>query len=361
MTALKDALSKFVYIEAKVAQAKGLGRTRLTPPRCYEETTGVFTKESPKVRVTQPCSHAFGFHEPSGAGRSEMAGYLGLSYDKRTGALRFKAEPKHRFNGTLAPKTTERIAACAAVGLAYWSDHPKPNHVWAVDDEQQAHAVEIDVKASKARHACYSWTSASGAPCTHPTQGTSEPFEKPATMGDLMTMMQPPSRDVSAELGVTGHCSAGRHTRCPYQDGGQSHGGITTSDGNRYSCPCECHSVHQIETQIHQQPVADYTTPTPVPRVPTAQEVIAQVRGERARPAPSRPAPKTPKQVPAPDPLAEARVTVGSIGFDPDYLSEATDAELTAAYSVADQIEMEPDMESRIGAELDRRGIDLPE
>jgi hypothetical protein len=42
--------------------------------------------------------------------------------------------------------TREAMAACAAVGLAYWSDHPKPSHVWAVDADQQPHPVRIDRK-----------------------------------------------------------------------------------------------------------------------------------------------------------------------------------------------------------------------
>lgn len=50
------------------------------------------------------------------------------------------------------PKTTAaRLAACAAVGLSYWSGHPLAGHVWAVDDTQQAHAVQVDYKRGQAR------------------------------------------------------------------------------------------------------------------------------------------------------------------------------------------------------------------
>lgn len=48
-------------------------------------------------------------------------------------------------------QTQERLAACAAVGLGYWSGHPRAGWAWAVDDAQQAHAVEIDRKRGRAR------------------------------------------------------------------------------------------------------------------------------------------------------------------------------------------------------------------
>lgn len=39
--------------------------------------------------------------------------------------------------------TATKMAACAAVGLHYWADHPLPGRVWAVDDNQQAHVVRV--------------------------------------------------------------------------------------------------------------------------------------------------------------------------------------------------------------------------
>jgi hypothetical protein len=44
-----------------------------------------------------------------------------------------------------------RVAACAAVGLSYWSGHPVAGCVWAVDSDQAAHVVKIDYKGSRAR------------------------------------------------------------------------------------------------------------------------------------------------------------------------------------------------------------------
>jgi hypothetical protein len=53
------------------------------------------------------------------------------------------------------PKSTrERLAACAAVGLYFWSDHPTTHHVWAVDDHQQAHVVRICRDDGTAQHVC---------------------------------------------------------------------------------------------------------------------------------------------------------------------------------------------------------------
>ncbi|MDP7733659.1 DUF7457 domain-containing protein [Mycobacterium paragordonae] len=37
--------------------------------------------------------------------------------------------------------TLGKMAACEAVGLSYWSDHPANGCVWAVDSDQQAHVV----------------------------------------------------------------------------------------------------------------------------------------------------------------------------------------------------------------------------
>lgn len=41
-------------------------------------------------------------------------------------------------------RTRENVAACEALGLSFWSEHPQPGVLWAVDDHQQAHAVKID-------------------------------------------------------------------------------------------------------------------------------------------------------------------------------------------------------------------------
>jgi hypothetical protein len=49
--------------------------------------------------------------------------------------------------------TRERLACCEAVGLHWWADHPKAGHVWAVDDHQKAHVVQIR-RDGTAHHVC---------------------------------------------------------------------------------------------------------------------------------------------------------------------------------------------------------------
>lgn len=58
--------------------------------------------------------------------------------------------------GRKLPKRTEEdIAACRAAGLSFWSEHPKPNRLWAVDEHQQPHVVVIDRKRRIAVHDCH--------------------------------------------------------------------------------------------------------------------------------------------------------------------------------------------------------------
>ena len=54
----------------------------------------------------------------------------------------------------LNKRTLERVAACEAVGLHYWGDHPAANHVWAVDDHQLAHVVRVGRGDQPAEHIC---------------------------------------------------------------------------------------------------------------------------------------------------------------------------------------------------------------
>lgn len=56
------------------------------------------------------------------------------------------AEPVDGLRRPIVKATREAMAACAAVGLTYWSDHPTAGMVWAVDDDQHAHPVHIDRK-----------------------------------------------------------------------------------------------------------------------------------------------------------------------------------------------------------------------
>jgi hypothetical protein len=45
-------------------------------------------------------------------------------------------------------RTLQSIAACSALGLSYWADHPKPGYLWAVDpDKQEFVPVHIQRRA----------------------------------------------------------------------------------------------------------------------------------------------------------------------------------------------------------------------
>ncbi|WP_420063423.1 hypothetical protein [Mycobacteroides chelonae] len=44
------------------------------------------------------------------------------------------------------PINTEYTAACAALGLSFWSESPTPWHIWAVDYTQRFHHLHVDVE-----------------------------------------------------------------------------------------------------------------------------------------------------------------------------------------------------------------------
>lgn len=56
------------------------------------------------------------------------------------------AQPVDGLARPIVKETRENMAACAAVGLSYWSGHPASGHVWAIDAHQAAHTVRIDRK-----------------------------------------------------------------------------------------------------------------------------------------------------------------------------------------------------------------------
>ena len=63
--------------------------------------------------------------------------------------------PPRRLSGG----TRDRLAACGALGLSYWSDHPADRTretytVWAIDGRQQAHVVRVDREAGTVQHVC---------------------------------------------------------------------------------------------------------------------------------------------------------------------------------------------------------------
>lgn len=77
----------------------------------------------------------------------------------------------------LPERTRERLAACEAVSLHYWSDHPQANHVWAVDDHQHAHVVRIDRKTGTAQHVCRAASSDEAEQCVGATEAVTYTVE----------------------------------------------------------------------------------------------------------------------------------------------------------------------------------------
>lgn len=129
----------------KIAAKLAGTSARYTPPRCHDWVDHVYQQ----VPLDQ-CRHAASFHETSGADLFENARYFGLRMNK-AGAYEFKKEPKLSTSGVKIPdRTAENIAACAAVGLSYWSEAPGINRLWAVDDQREAHEIRIDRKRGTA-------------------------------------------------------------------------------------------------------------------------------------------------------------------------------------------------------------------
>lgn len=48
----------------------------------------------------------------------------------------------------------ENIAACAALGLSYWSEAPPNCALWALDSEQEIHMVQVERTNGAVRHLC---------------------------------------------------------------------------------------------------------------------------------------------------------------------------------------------------------------
>lgn len=155
VTAIEDAVKQFVFIEAKV-----FGKpTKLAPPRCYEVEGD--------LGQPGPCSHADTFHTADPR-QSEFDGSVG--YERTNCAaprgwrwtkdyrLELKPDPRRKFEVEIPERTRENIAACAALGLGYWSERPGKVHrgrlVWAIDDQRRAHSIEVNTDLRVASHVC---------------------------------------------------------------------------------------------------------------------------------------------------------------------------------------------------------------
>lgn len=217
-------------------------------------------------------------------------------------------------------RTREAVAACAALDLTYWCDH-STNLVWAVDDNQRFHTVRLDRKTGVSSHNCFESGkhSANGAligpiSCGDES-GRSASWVTPDNTEEVLALLGSGSLpapdpwistereikgvDVSHELGVTGHCTVGRHQNCKHGPGNKFPDGIGLSDGTRYLCPCDCHREGAVPAKKtaadkraikalakKSQALADkYTKPrevTAAPGVPGEPMAVTMIRNNPA-------------------------------------------------------------------------------
>jgi hypothetical protein len=116
--------------------------TRYTPPTCQTWNGHEYIP----APVNGQCTHANGFHNPGGAVISAAPGFK----RRRDGSVWLDTS-LHNAPRPIPARTCENIAACAAVGLSYWSEAPNAR-LWAVDDHQHAHEIRIDRKAAKVQN-----------------------------------------------------------------------------------------------------------------------------------------------------------------------------------------------------------------
>jgi hypothetical protein len=171
-------------IAATIAKAQAAGSTvRYTAPVCHEW----IDHEYALVPIEQ-CKHKADHHEPRGPETSNAA-YFGLQRNS-AGAFEFKPEPKVSESGRKIPdRTAENIAACAAVGLSYWSEAPGPGSLWAVDEHQQAHQVQIDRKQG---------TVTAGLQTEHGYRTVTSSWVKPANTEEVFALLDIPAPAAAA-------------------------------------------------------------------------------------------------------------------------------------------------------------------
>lgn len=130
MTALDQGIALIAHYREKYPQ------TTWGDPICY----------------TDPCRCKPDYHLAAGALISD-SGPFGLRRNSK-GAFHLPRTGVPKYTGTVAKRTLENIAACAAVGLHYWCEHKGVGVLWAVDDDQRAHRVAIKRPEQKSWHLC---------------------------------------------------------------------------------------------------------------------------------------------------------------------------------------------------------------
>lgn len=271
-TSIERAREEFLVIMGKAA-----GPTRFTEPRCADEQADGVCK-CPQTTHTVDTR----FHD-TGVSRPACGVYDGW-VRRRDGSVWLRPHPSTPAKPTKIPKRTiENMAAASALGLAYWSEAPGANKIYAVDNDGHAHTLLLDRKAFKVEHYCHqTWRfdPHAGGP-RHETKrhcpvtdirdvSWSMPEDDQAVMELNWTIEDAspghPERDPLG-WGMTGHCLSGRHRNCAHRVGGlQEHGVV--SNGVTYRCPCPCHTTEETEMP----------TPTPASDKAVAKKAAAKKR-----------------------------------------------------------------------------------
>lgn len=135
--------------------------TRFEPPQCVDAR---------KTGNNDDCRHTLAFHWPDrkhypAGGDEPRRGVCGvpnadwgMKVHPKTQATYWATERKIRPESVIPTADRENIAACAALGLSFWAVSNTPRMLWAVDNDQRAHTVEIDRKRRAAWHRCSTTT-----------------------------------------------------------------------------------------------------------------------------------------------------------------------------------------------------------
>ncbi|MGD9622172.1 MAG: hypothetical protein AB7G47_19290 [Mycolicibacterium sp.] len=166
--------------ESVLAIAAKLGGTptRYTPPIC----------QSYSVK----CTHAATYHVATKIDLDKTLRFFGMTR-RADGSAQLSAPTNRR--QTVAPvRTRENVAACAAVGLSFWSEAPVPNGIWAVDSTQRAHLVKVDRRAHRAYVACMDGHSLDAAAhiCQYRAVGD-QTYTVPASNDEMAALLEYPT------------------------------------------------------------------------------------------------------------------------------------------------------------------------
>lgn len=281
----------------------------------------------------KPCGHAAGYHQPT-AGRSEMAGFLGLKVDNRTSAFVWPAPEDFTKVRAIPVTTREKIAACAALGLSYWANHPTPSTVWAVDDYQQPHSVHIDRKAGKAEHRCSRYSQYQDDSKKCPESGRRETFTVVNTLEELALQLDPVQGRIER---MVARAQAEREAN-PFPGPAPRLGTTMSADKAEKA---------MADALNHPQSAANKSRRRPAPKKTLEQniaEIDARIDAHNAPPRYDRPT--------GPSMTTEAAIEL--IAHDPEFFDDHSNEDLVAVLTSPLR---DPRHDAAITAELKARGL----